>query len=241
MSSISTSRITTRLRAATVVGACCAMLSLGSVLALVDTRPVAERARDWAAANATSLPATLDELSRYPVPFRVAAFQEMSPEERSRIVRQHLSRVEARYSLTQAQRQLINTMIAELGPEAYSDTGHAAAQARLGPICSTIQQLFSPEQRAVLGTLGPQTPSESRLRQWIRSAKAVAAPYLVDAKASARTSQFCSCAIQTSCSGCALEGGICQSGDCTPTGYGCGCGFVWSCDGVCIPIPSKHR
>jgi hypothetical protein len=216
------------------------LMSAGTSLALVDTRPVSVKAHEWALENAASLPDTLEELLPYPVPYRLAAFQRLPPTSRSGIVQAHLAAFAHTEALTSEQKGLISEMAQLLDPQAYTESGRRTAQEKVAPICRQIANLFSPAQRAKLGTLGPSGQAENSMTQFLRLTKNFVGSYLVYADVSNRSLEHCSCAIETSCPGCTWTYAYCGYEDgCTEVGFGCGCGFIWTCDGECVPWPIK--
>lgn len=203
-----------------------------AVVALVDTRPPTVTAREWVAANSANLPTDYDELAKYPVAYRLAAFRAHTPEIRSRLAREHFTRFRSGNSLTPSQDKLIGELIAALGPEVYSPTGRDAQEALKG-MCARIGALFSKEQAALLGTLGPPPTAESQVVSWLRTAKKFTTAYILHAS----VLEDCTCAVRTDCSGCVLSGGNCYPGNCDSHWPGCGCGFAFTCDGQCVPLP----
>lgn len=208
-------------------------LSFGTLVASVDSRPVAVRASEWAVANRATLPSTLERMAPYPAAYRLAAFRQLSPEVRSSLVRAHFALFESRFTLTAEQRQVLNEMLQIVTPEAYVDQGNEEARAKMKPLCQKLSGMLSKEELAAFGTLGVTAPSEPRVTHFARVLKNVVAPYVAEATtAGARQGQKCTCLSTSSCSGCALSGGTCTPGGCSG-GIFCGCGFLFSCDGLC--------
>lgn len=212
-------------------------LTVASTVAAIDTRPVGARAGDWVRANAGALPATLSELAEYPVPYRVAAFQAHTPELRSRLAREHYRAFLAQNDLNEDQAAVVEQLITILTPAAYTPTGRDQAQERLAGICPRIPTLFSREQAAALAVLGPGNPPEDGfVLRWARIAKRFLVAYSVSA--SGGRFEDCWCASETECPGCViLYQQICDPGGCTETWPGCGCGFAFTCDGLCEDVP----
>jgi hypothetical protein len=197
---------------------------------------------DWAAdaAKNGTLPSTIAELADYPIPFRVAAFQRHSPQVRSRLAREHFTDFRRHNKLSHEQESLIVRFVDALSPDAYTIEGRDAAQRQIAGSCRLITTLFSAEQAVSLGILGPVPPGLDRLRGTI--ARATRAFFGVANAAASKTRAPCSCASDTECPGCIIFLEICNPGHdgCEETWPGCGCGFIWTCDGGCTPIPRSN-
>jgi hypothetical protein len=206
--------------------------------AMVDTRPVRVKAHAWVLANGRTLPTTLEALSEYPVEYRREAFQAFAPAQQSAVMREHLAQFVASETLTQQQRAIVARLAEIITPEAYADSGRKAAQAQVKKICQDIQKSFDRRQQALLSTLGPLTPSESRWVKFARTAKAFVGVSTAFAEPTPRARGSCDCHVETTCSGCALGGGNCGGPypECDST-VGCGCVWINPCDGNCVPLP----
>jgi hypothetical protein len=213
------------------------MLSTSSLLSLVDTRPIAERARDWAE-HRRGHAWSASDFSRQPLEYRRAAFRVMSPIERSAVARTYLEEYRQRETLSPDQRAFLGRLRDHLTPAAYSDTAVPALRAEIGQACKQIAALFpDARDRALLTSLGSVPDhGDGRLRTLIRSAKNFAG--LGPAYAAAEGEQAeCDCAKFTFCTGCSGFGGRCKTGSCDVQSWGCGCLFVEECDGKCDLSP----
>jgi hypothetical protein len=210
---------------------------VSGTLAFVDTRPVAVRAHEWALTKGTSLPSTLDELSEYPVEYRRAAFKQLAPAQQSALVREHLTKFLGSETLTPQQRDLVNRMIQIVSPEAYG-TGNEQAQKAMGEICTKVSPSFDRRQQALLSTLGPIGASESALRRMARATKTFLSLPHVNAKTtSIPTLGSCDCNLGSWCS-CVGVGNCGGDEACWDAGgRGCGCGWLYPCNGSCVPAP----
>jgi hypothetical protein len=201
---------------------------------MVDTRPIGTRAGEWASANHDVMPKTWEELSRYPREYRHAAFLELTPAEKSTLVHDFILNFRRTERLTRDQDALLNAALAIVSsPRAYSADGEEGARQAMKPICDRISKSFDARQRALFGSLGNPSTGEATWRRWARNAKEVFALSRVHARSSAKIETFnvCSCAASTSCSSCGMTG--CSPTDCTSTPDGCGCFWLWTCDGTC--------
>jgi hypothetical protein len=218
--------------------AVCLATSVGAVLASVDTRPEKIRAAEWAEANKATLPDTVDEMRRHPIPYRRAAFKKLTPDVRYALWRDNLQRI-ASGPLTPEQRAVVLELRDALRPEFYRDdpTGAPAKQAALGPVCKRIGELFPAEQRRLLTTLGPINESRhERMIALVRKAKSLLPAYLVTAEDN-DSSRFhdCECAEDTHCLDCPSGQHCGFSDNCSESWFGCGCANAFSCTAMCEP------
>ena len=216
-----------------------AMVSVGvSALALTDTRPVSVRAKDWAHENVGSLPATPEEMAAYPPAYRLAAFQELTPLQRSALVRAQFRAFENRWAVTPEQRDVLHAMAVIVEPEAYTEAGRLKATEKMKALCDRAQKVFSKDQLSWLTALGPTEYKESPVRRLAASVKRLVSSVTVHAD-EASVQQNCSCTNDSWCGfSCYFQGYICATGGCNPSAVGCGCGLIWPCDGFCYnPIP----
>lgn len=230
--------LSSRKRVTIVLSAALIVTGAGGALALVDTRPVAVKAHEWAIAKGDSLPSTLEDLSQYPVEYRREAFKRLTPAQQSALVREHLAHFLRTETLTAQQREMVDDMVQIVTPEAYSEGGRSAARQAMKVICKRVHDSFDRRQQALLTTLGPLGPGESRWLRVARATKGLLGAPLVHAKATTSVSAgSCDCAVETMCSGCALGGGNCGGPypECDSS-VGCGCAWIHPCDGNCTPI-----
>jgi hypothetical protein len=229
--------ISRQTRFAVLLVTLCLAMSAGALLALVDTRPEKVKASEWAEANRTELPDTLDEISKYPLAYRRAAFLKTTAEVRYDLWEANLQQF-ASGPLTSEQRAVVFQLKNTLRPEYYREDPSIkdAKQAALGPICKRIGEIFSVEQRRMLATLGPtEGPRESRLVGWVRGAKAFLPTYIVNANTSPAFHD-CDCADDTHCLDCPTWSYCGFSDGCSETWGGCGCAWAFSCVSLCDGI-----
>lgn len=210
------------------------------LVAAVDDRPARERARDWAVALGEGVPDTVKELASFTPEYRMAAFAEMTPAERSTLFREQIGPLTRRGTTTQ--RQLASHIYSVLAPEAYTDEGRKAAQAQLAPLCKQIRTVFDKKDWLLFSSIAPGSDPRASFGDLLRSAKRslVSLPVLAVVHPSASRAE-CECSIGSGCQiACILDGGrVCQASGCsTPPWYSnfCGCGLIWDCDGTCQTI-----
>lgn len=208
-------------------------LSTSSLTALVDTRPIADRASDWAESR-RGYAWSASDFSRQPLEYRRAAFRVMSPIERSTVARTYLEEYLQKETLSPDQRAFLGRLRDRLTPAAYSDTTVQAFRAEIGQACKEIAALFpDSRERALLTSLGSVPDhGDGRLRTLIRYAKNFVGLSPVYAVTEGEQAE-CDCAKFTFCTGCSGFGGRCNTGSCAVQSWGCGCLFVEDCDGKC--------
>lgn len=211
----------------------------GSAMSLADTRPVGARALDWAEAGERTgtLPNTLKELEAYPMSFRKAAFRRLLPEERSAVMREHLSVFLASTPLNADQTALVQRLISIATPALYSGTSAANEDlTALKSVCPEIGRLFPESQRSVFTAIGLRhVAPEARYVAWVRKAKSVIGAPVVHADFAMHE---CDCAEDTMCPDCPANSG-CSFGTVPPCSggtFGCGCLSAWPCEGLCTRI-----
>ena len=116
----------------------------------------------WIERHRDDLPQTLDEVARYPIPFRKAIVFAVSPETRVSLWGEHLSTFLAPGSELSAEQQAAIRESIALLPEIFgSERGTDDARARARVIQKRIRPLFSPEQGfRIFASLGPPEPPE---------------------------------------------------------------------------------
>lgn len=209
------------------------------LLAAVDDRPASERARDWAISAGENLPLTVGELAALPAEYRMAAFAEMTPAEKSALFREQIEPLTRVGSATQ--RQLAVEISLALAPDAYTPEGRAAAQALLAPLCKQIRTVMDKRDWPLFGSIAPGRDPEKSFGDFLRAAKRslISLPLLASGDSTPRSE--CECSIGSGCQiPCISDGGkVCQASGCsTPPWYRnfCGCGLIWDCDGTCQTI-----
>jgi hypothetical protein len=212
-------------------------LSTSSLFALVDTRPVAVRAQEWAERQRGTVWSARN-FSRQPIEYRRAAFRVMSPIERSAVSRAYLEDYIQRETLSPDQRAFLRRLRDRLTPATYSDTTAPALRAAIGQACEQIAALFPDAgARALLTSLGTVPDhGDGTLRALIRSAKNFAGLGPTYAVTEGEQAQ-CDCKKFTFCTGCSGFGGRCNQGSCDVQSWGCGCLFAEECDGKCDLSP----
>jgi hypothetical protein len=119
-----------------------------------------EAIRAWIEAHAADLPATLTELSEYPMVFRRAVARALPLEQRVAVWREHLLTVCSAFtSGTPAQRKLITDVIDELPALLSGDV--ARAEASMLTLQPRMRELLTHQQLVeAFASLGPPEPPE---------------------------------------------------------------------------------
>jgi hypothetical protein len=230
-----------------IVAALVVLIGSGATgVAMVDTRPEAVRAREWARIHADSLPPAA-VLAGYPLAFRRAAFGVMSPAAKAEMAREYLSAYLSRPALTQEQRAFIKEVLELLAPSIYERSNLATNKERFGWVCERLGMLF-PNQadRARLASFGEVGAAPIPWRAWAGSIQRTMGLGIAHANSSAALDE-CDCIEFTYCSLCSGLGGVCKPGLHTdpmtcivyPWSEGCGCFFFFVCDGVCDLTPAR--
>ncbi len=238
------SKTSWRLRLVLAVGIAAVLGPLGATIAaVVDSRPVSVRAKDWVVAHSSSLPSTIEAIQQYPIAYRRAIFSALTPAVRSALWRQQLTHFLQTAMLTVEQRAFVEKFIQLADEKAYSQV--SATTGPLTNVCRDIARLFPEEQRSVFGVLGSTTDVNEGLISeagWIRLTERFRQSYIVQAagKSVGRQVPWCTCNVgpyNCSCGSC----GVPQAG-CDTTDWGCGCGWLYQCNGQCIaPSPSEWQ
>ena len=193
--------------------------------------PECELAFDWVNSHREDLPQTIGELSSFPVSYRVAVFNALPPETKSRLWTEKLETFLAGTpQLTPAQKAVIEMGIGVTTPEAYTtkkgSIEWALIEQRLEQIQHRALQAFSENELfTTFFVLGTPDPTYELAATW---------PILLR-----RTMRnlFTASAFNCSCSRrqsfCFHLFASCQVTGCTPTERGCGWFFLARCDGQC--------
>ena len=224
-----------------VAGVCA--LSAGSALALVDTRPVDVKAREWAE-KGVGLPTTLDELAAYSGEYRHAAFIVMSPPQKSQLYQDQLQIIKKTWKLTSDQEQFVSDAMKVLTPAMY-EKNRTPEETELGmALCKRVANLFSKDQAALFTSVGPPTKgrSESPAVVWTRVVKRWLGTDSVAAATKKSEGGFCNCLGSTYCQDCNINmgWGCDYMSPCWETpNNGCGCFSMYTCDGKCAYIGDR--
>ena len=119
-----------------------------------------DQIRAWVVAHRDTLPQSLAELSRFPIPFRKAIVVALPMDRRIALWREHLERfLDPSIDLTEDQRALVRDAIVDLprifggSPEVGNGRAHALEE--------RMRRLITPAQAAAMfGCLGPPEPPE---------------------------------------------------------------------------------
>lgn len=209
--------------------------------ALIDTRPEATRAREWATRQAAvgALPTTLETIGVLPVEYRRAVMATLPAETAAELWRAHLAAVAQTPGLTADQRDLILRTRALIVPALYNtkNPDRSKIQAAIMSACPTVQTSFSDDVQWALKNIGPRPTTSSdgtlvRVAQFLQRAAGIATlrADLPD----------CTCADATGACDCTHSGDLCKEELCTGVAKNCGC-MVQSidCDYHCAP-PSEN-
>ena len=114
----------------------------------------------WVEAHRDTLPHTLAELARFPIPFRKVIVAAVEPALQIRFWREHLETFLGPESrLTPEQQELVRDSIGDL-PLMFG-VSRAAGQTRAAALEERMRVLITREQaREMFGTLGPPEPPE---------------------------------------------------------------------------------
>jgi len=189
-----------------------------------------QRAGDWVAVHAGSLPQTLDELDQYPLALRRAIFTASSPELQSSFWREQLQRIieDRKATLSTQQRQFLERAIAVLSKEAYASRRLGLKPSKdVETLCAEAKALF-PGEAVLFSQLGSKSVTSRftafgyRTIEWARSAIAV------HAFGREGIIPDCDCSVGSwcTCSQCHNDY------YCHVVDSGCGCFWVYECDGA---------
>jgi hypothetical protein len=176
---------------------------------VVDTRPGAVRAQEWAA-NSVGRFRNGPELAEHQLAFRRAAFVLMSPAAKSKVAQSYLEGYSSKSALTAQQRIFLMETRGLLTPATYADGTAWKTDERLLDACSRMQHLFPDKtERDLLTTFGARPDPSRDWRGHIGQLKGFFG--LSTAHASA-AEHLCDCARFSFCTGCSGTGGHCLSG-----------------------------
>jgi hypothetical protein len=223
-------------------------------VALVDTRPEPVRARDWAKANSHRLPSIID-MASYPAAFRRAAFEAMSPAEKSEAASEFFTHFLAR-PLNAEQRQFIQEMRSLLTPAVYEAVYEPGHKERLKWVCDRVGLLFpDEEERHFLATFGAGRRDADPWRNRVAAIQRAVGIGVAYADATEAV-EICDCTEFTFCSGCSGLGGVCTDSPASFPDPGftcrmplpweepllaCGCFMAFPCTGMCDRSPENLR
>ena len=117
-----------------------------------DKRPICIIAKEWAVAKveAGQLPTTIEELNKYRVAYRRAAFETMSPDQRSSMWRQHITKFRASREFNAAQLALIDESL-EFLKTAFHQKNDVQYEALKSQIPGLFPSKADQKQFALLG------------------------------------------------------------------------------------------
>lgn len=189
------------------------MLITGAIPATAD--PI----DTWLKNNRHQLPRTLPELAALPLEVRSAAYQELTPAERSDAWVTQLTNHRIP-TLTAEQSAVLEAALA-LAANPANFAGGPAAPAAAAIAGHATAAFGVVRAREIFATLGPSGAPTTT------TAKASAAITTTAVQATA----LASCQCSTASDYC---GGHCQSGGCTPRSPGCGFLYQYTCNGHCV-------
>jgi hypothetical protein len=171
----------------------------------------------WVIGNEANLPTEYDDIVRFPVAYRRAIFELLSPAARSNLWQRHFQAyLVANPGLSAEQIAFIDEAGAAISPELFAEeAGTAASQDTLERVAALEAEAFllfpQDQARALLAQLGPDEPAKGY------------APEEVDCHCST-VSDWCSDNLN------------CKKGarDCHEEG-GCGKLWMYTCNGMCGP------
>jgi len=214
------------------------MLSLVAGVWSTRNTTQASRARDWATVHASTMPKTLDGFAAFPAAYRLAAFRQLSPADRSMLWREQLQRVATDATLTPAQARFVTEFRSALSPDLYREYQpgqEPAALVAARDLCASVSSLgFSEVQKRALRELGYEgTTLRAQSFQSLTINVLEALHDAVTLRATSRSSTYeiCDCVHPSFCdSGCSTNTG------CMNFPFGCGCGGIWICNGQRTPL-----
>jgi hypothetical protein len=226
---------TIKRRVAALVGVV-ALLSVGDLVVVPlasDQRPLCERASDWVETHRNSLPTTLKDLSRFPVAYRSAIQNALSPETRARLWTEQLSAFAGRPDLTPHQRATVQELRAMVNPHMYIQ------EPQFDALREDTQRIAAAKVAEAFGTseavdtfreLGPPEPVASLGRGGlVQLSEMVRGLFATDA---AQTPN-CQCFDTEDCNRPGRIHGPCTWGSCTVV-YTCGFFANTACGGRCL-------
>jgi hypothetical protein len=197
-----------------------------SVAATVDRRPLAGRAKAWAAAHRGALPSTLGELMAYPFAYRQAIITQLSQAARDSLWKRQLELALASHPNWSPEQQAFVRDWAR-------DTAHQPPD-----ICMRVQKMFpDPADRSVfagrnLGVVA--APSWTLRSRLVAISEAINGAGAVTAEEA-----WCTCLSGSSCTFC-NQGDTCSGSSCVQL-ITCSCGSSNNnCDTACQTPPGGH-
>jgi hypothetical protein len=188
------------------------------------------RADAWAAVHAATMPKTLDGFAAFPIAYRWAALQHLTPAERSALWREQLQRLATDPTLTPEQARFVVEFSRVLTPEVYGtypDGQEPAAVRAAHGFCQAVPSLnFSETQKRALRELGyGGTTLRAHSLESLKVAFIETLQRAITLRAnSSSTPPSCNCNVSNPC------GETCVNTGCNPYPF-CGCGGFSSCDG----------
>ena len=194
------------------------MLITGAIPATAD--PIAT----WLKNNRQQLPRTYPELAALPPEVRSAAYQELTPAERSAAWVTQLTNHRLP-TLTAGQSAVLDAaLVLAANPANFAGAPAAPAVAALagrGTAAFGVDRA-----RDIFATLGPSGAPAATTTRPSATPKAAA---ITTSAVSATALASCQCStVSDYC------GGHCQSGGCTPRSPGCGFLYQYACNGHCV-------
>jgi hypothetical protein len=192
----------------TGLGVAAAMLG-GTATANASTSAMGQ-AQKWVASNKGNLPRDYEAFAASGMEIRKAVYEEIQPDERRQLWREHLRRYDARRaSMTDDQRAVLDRAIELVDKESlFSGPPGDGLREELGILGERATAAFGKEEaRAMLATLGPAVSAQDG---------------------------SCDCNVDDiwGCDSC-LAVNPCSTSWCTCSGSGCGTFWSWPCNGRC--------
>ncbi len=212
-------------RSTTALVVCCGLLLASQALVVslptsAASKSTCEALRHWAQPFTHTAP-TLDQLSAYDRPHRIAIFNAVSPAVRSALWQEQLRRIDQRSDLTTEQHALLNEAENLVTPEFYNHD--AAARKTFLQFWPRVEKAFpTREQIRPWYQIGTQNAAPIQVQPTLSMLDKLSNPFVAKADQS-----FCECSTGWGgeCSPCKL-GGCTQFVGCGPTGG-------WTCNGHC--------
>ncbi len=226
-----------------------ALVGMAATSPFPNARAAAEQngARQWVAAHIDRLPKTLDAIAALPVAYRKAIVINLADSEREAIWRAHLeSFVKPRAELSATQQNIrdslgitlnetqvafIQETLASLHGGIGEGTTTEAKKAYAAAVCKKAQTLFSkPVAFRITATIGVAAPMRTPVAKasLINSATDAIRGATVVLGLRHPLQEDCVCSVNSLCD---CIGGTCVYSDCKPSWAGCGCMYVFECDG----------
>ena len=219
--------MTVRGRSITVPWLSFVVVALVSPTLLSESLPAKGRAHAWVRAHAAGLPQSFEKFAQFPVPYQHAIFEALPPEGKAQIMAGRLRvALESERTLTAEQRAFLQRALAQATPATFG--GDLKSREMLNKLCAESADMLPGKLRALLQpgvtpvSLGLSTdPSAFR----VRVGEFVKEMVLLHAAT-------CECSAGSYCSGCCNLGYGPGWELCSGTESGCGCFFMYPCDGL---------